>query len=332
MKRTAPRPAGAADDPPWLRRTLIGTALLFLGAFVALPLAAVFSAALENGAAAYLAALTDPEALAALRLTLLCAFVAVPANTLFGVAAAWALTKFDFRGKSLLLTLLDLPFAVSPVIAGLSFALLFGARGWLPPSELARLLAPLADAARALAGTGAAGEWLFGGIAAWLAAPKIIFAAPGIILATMFVTLPFVVRELVPLMQARGRDEELTALTLGAGGWQIFRRVTLPGIKWALFYGVVLANARAMGEFGAVSVVSGHIRGETNTLPLHIEILNNEYHAAAAFAVASLLALLAIVTLALKSLIEHFGGGHSDAAGDNAGVGSAAIATAAPPT
>ncbi len=271
--RPQPAPPRATSDPAWLRWLLIGVALAFLGLFLLLPLAAVLAEASRKGAGAYLAALADPDALAALRLTLTAAAIAVPANLVFGVAAAWAIAKYDFRGKSLLITLIDLPFAVSPVISGLVYVLLFGLQGWLGP---------------------------------WLQAHdlKIIFAVPGIVLATIFVTFPFVARELIPLMQAQGSDEEYAALTLGASGWQTFRRVTLPNIKWGLLYGVILCNARAMGEFGAVSVVSGHIRGETNTLPLHIEILYNEYNFVAAFAVSSLLVLLALVTLGLKSLVE----------------------------
>ena len=269
-------PSGAARgtrDPAWLRLTLLGVALLFLGLFLAVPLAAVFTEALRRGLGAYLAAFREPDALAAIKLTFLVAAIAVPCNLVFGVAAAWAIAKFQFWGKSLLITLIDLPFAVSPVISGLIYVLLFGAQGWFGP---------------------------------WLQAHdvKIIFAVPGIVLATIFVTFPFVARELIPLMQAQGNDEELAALTLGANGWQTFRQVTLPNIKWGLFYGVILCNARAMGEFGAVSVVSGHIRGETNTIPLHVEILYNEYNFVAAFAVASLLALLALVTLGLKSFVE----------------------------
>jgi sulfate transport system permease protein len=248
-------------------------ALLFLGLFLAVPLAAVFTEALRRGLGAYFAAYREADALAAIKLTFLVAAIAVPCNLVFGVAAAWAIAKFQFRGKSLLITLIDLPFAVSPVISGLIYVLLFGAQGWFGP---------------------------------WLQAHdvKIIFAVPGIVLATIFVTFPFVARELIPLMQAQGNDEELAALTLGANGWQTFWHVTLPNIKWGLFYGVILCNARAMGEFGAVSVVSGHIRGETNTIPLHVEILYNEYNFVAAFAVASLLALLALVTLGLKSFVE----------------------------
>ena len=267
------RTVRSTQDPAWVRWTLIGTALAFLACFLLLPLAAVFAEALSRGVRTYFASFRDPDALAAIRLTLLTAAIAVPANLVFGVAAAWAITKFAFRGKSLLITLIDLPFAVSPVISGLIYVLVFGSRGWFGP-------------------------WLMDHNI------QIIFAVPGIVLATIFVTFPFVARELIPLMQAQGSDEEMTAVTLGASGWQIFRRVTLPNIRWGLLYGVILCNARAMGEFGAVSVVSGHIRGETDTMPLHIEILYNEYNFWAAFAVASLLALLALVTLGLKSLVE----------------------------
>ena len=274
---TSPAPAGATPrathDPAWVRWTLTTVALLFLLFFLVLPLAAVFTEALRRGVGAYLNAFKDPDALASIKLTLIAAGIAVPANLVFGVAAAWLIAKFQFRGKSLLTTLIDLPFAVSPVISGLIYVLVFGLQGW------------------------------FGG---WLMEHdiKIIFAVPGIVLATTFVTFPFVARELIPLMQAQGTDEEYAAITLGANGWQTFWRVTLPNIKWGLLYGVILCNARAMGEFGAVSVVSGHIRGETNTMPLHVEILYNEYNFVAAFAVASLLALLAIVTLVLKAFIE----------------------------
>ena len=256
-----------------MRWALTGLALAFLGVFLLVPLAAVFSEALRKGVHTALAALVEPDALAAIQLTLLVAAIAVPANLVFGVAAAWTIAKFDFAGKSVLVTLIDLPFAVSPVISGLIYVLLFGAQGWLGP---------------------------------WLQAHdiRILFAVPGIVLATIFVTFPFVARELIPLMQAQGREEEEAARVLGASGWQIFWRVTLPNIKWGLLYGVILCNARAMGEFGAVSVVSGHVRGLTNTMPLHVEILYNEYNFAAAFAVASLLASLALVTLALKSLVE----------------------------
>lgn len=263
----------ARQEAPWVRRALIGIALSFLTLFLFLPLAVVFHEALGRGLAVYLSAIADPEALAAIRLTLAAAAIAVPLNLVFGVAAAWAVAKFEFRGKSLLVTLIDLPFSVSPVISGLIYVLVFGLQGWLGP---------------------------------WLAdhGLQVIFAVSGIVLATLFVTVPFVARELIPLMQAQGTEEEEAAVLLGAGGWQAFWRVTLPNIKWGLLYGAILCNARAMGEFGAVSVVSGHIRGLTNTMPLHVEILYNEYNFAAAFAVASLLALLALATLALKSLIE----------------------------
>jgi sulfate transport system permease protein len=268
-----PHAAAARRDPFLLRCGLTLAALAFLVLFVALPLVAVFAQALERGWAAYWAAITDPDALAAIRLTLLTAGIVVPLNLLFGLTAAWAIAKFQFPGKSVLTTLIDLPFAVSPVVSGLIYVLVFGAQGWLGP-------------------------WLNErGI-------KVIFAVPGIVLATIFVTFPFVAREIIPLMQAQGNEEEEAALVLGARGWQIFRRVTLPNIKWSLLYGVILCAARAMGEFGAVSVVSGHIRGETNTMPLHVEILYNEYNFSAAFAVASLLALLALVTLAVKRLLE----------------------------
>jgi sulfate transport system permease protein len=265
------KPAVRETGP--VRFVLLAISLIFFLTFLLLPLVAVFVEALRRGWAVYVAALVEPDALAAIRLTLLTAAIAVPLNLIFGLAAAWAIAKFEFRGKQFLTTLIDLPFSVSPVIAGLIFVLVFGAQGWLGP---------------------------------WLADHdiKIIFAVPGIVLATVFVTFPFVARELIPLMQAQGTEEEEAALTLGASGWQMFWRVTLPNIKWALLYGVILCNARAMGEFGAVSVVSGHIRGLTNTMPLHVEILYNEYQFAAAFAVASLLALLALVTLALKSYIE----------------------------
>jgi len=262
------------EEPAWIRRTLIGTALSFLTVFLFVPLAFVFAEALKKGMGVYWAALVEPDALAAVRLTLLTAAIAVPLNLVFGVAAAWAIAKFDFRGKSVLTTLIDLPFSVSPVIAGLIYVLIFGLQGW------------------------------FGG---WLAEHdlKVIFAVPGIVLATVFVTFPFVARELIPLMQSQGIEQEEAATVLGARGWQTFWRVTLPNVKWGLLYGVILCNARAMGEFGAVSVVSGHIRGATNTLPLHVEILYNEYQFAAAFAVASLLALLALVTLLVKYAIER---------------------------
>ncbi len=259
---------------PWIVRAgLTLVAVLFLAVFVALPLATVFTQALAKGVSVYWLAIAEPDAQAAIRLTLLAAGIAVPLNLVFGLAAAWAIAKFQFRGKNVLLTLIDLPFAVSPVISGLIYVLIFGAQGWLGPWLMQHDL-------------------------------KIIFAVPGIVLATVFVTFPFVARELIPLMQAQGAEEEEAALSLGAGGWQLFWRVTLPNVKWSLLYGVILSTARAMGEFGAVSVVSGHIRGETNTMPLHVEILYNEYNFAAAFAVASLLALLALVTLGLKRLLE----------------------------
>ncbi len=272
--RDAPPSVRTLDDPPALRLALIGIAVGFLVLFLVMPLVIVFQEALRKGYEAWLAALVDPDALAAVGLTLLVAGIAVPLNLVFGVAAAWAITRFEFRGKQALITLIDLPFSVSPVVAGLVFVLLFGRSGWFGP---------------------------------WLADHdlKIIFAVPGIVLATVFITLPFVARELIPLMEVQGRDEELAALTLGASGWQILWRVTLPNVKWALLYGVILCNARAMGEFGAVSVVSGHIRGETNTIPLQVEILYNEYQFQAAFAVASLLTLLALSTIAVKSWIEH---------------------------
>lgn len=277
----------ATRDAPWLRYTLTAVALGFLALFLLLPLVAVFSEALRRGFGAYLAALKDPDGLHALKLTLITAGLAVPANLVFGVAAAWCIAKFTFPGKSLLITLIDLPFAVSPVISGLIYVLLFGAQGWYGHYLSAEQ------------------PWL-PSFQAWLVEQdfKIIFAVPGIVLATTFVTFPFIARELIPLMQTQGNDEEYAAITLGASGWQTFWKVTLPNIKWGLFYGVILCNARAMGEFGAVSVVSGHIRGETNTLPLHVEILYNEYQFVGAFAAASILALLALVTLVLKSLVE----------------------------
>ncbi|MFC4775611.1 sulfate ABC transporter permease subunit CysW [Paenibacillus sp. GCM10023252] len=271
-EETSRRPKHINESGP-VRFILITIALLFLSLVVALPLISVFSEALKKGFEVYRAAITEPDALSALKLTLSVALVAVPLNTLFGVAAAWAIAKFRFQGKNVLITLIDLPFAVSPVISGLIYVLLFGAQGFLGP-------------------------WLDDrGI-------QIIFALPGMVLATVFVTVPFVARELIPLMQAQGVQEEEAAASLGAKGWQIFWRVTLPNIKWGLLYGIILCNARAMGEFGAVSVVSGHIRGETNTLPLHIEILYNEYQFSASFAVASLLVMLAVITLIAKSLIE----------------------------
>jgi sulfate transport system permease protein len=264
----------ATTEAPWVRVALIGAALAFLTLFLFVPLATVFFEAFKKGWDVYLAAITEPDARSAIALTLVAAAISVPMNLVFGISAAWAIAKFDFRGKNLLLTLIDLPFSVSPVIAGLIYVLVFGLQGW------------------------------FGG---WLQEHdlKIIFAVPGIVLATVFVTFPFVARELIPLMQAQGQEQEEAARVLGANGWQMFWRVTLPNVKWALLYGVILCNARAMGEFGAVSVVSGHIRGQTNTMPLHIEILYNEYQFAAAFAVASLLAALALVTLGLKYLVEQ---------------------------
>ncbi len=263
----------AIAEPVWVRWLLTGIALAFLALFLFVPLAAVFTEALRKGFTVYLASFEEPDALTAIWLTLTAAAIAVPLNLVFGVAAAWVIAKFEFKGKSILITLIDLPFAVSPVIAGLIYVLIFGLQGWF-------------------------GEWLSAHDI------KIIFAVPGIVMATIFVTFPFVARELIPLMQAQGKEEEEAAIVLGASGWQMFWRVTLPNIKWGLLYGVILSNARAMGEFGAVSVVSGHIRGLTNTLPLHVEILYNEYNYVAAFACASLLALLALVTLALKTLVE----------------------------
>jgi sulfate transport system permease protein len=270
----ADRTRSPTTEPAWVRRLLIAAALGFMTLFLFVPLAAVFYEALRKGVDVYLAAIVEPDAVAAISLTLLAAGISLPLNLVFGVAAAWAIAKFDFRGKSVLLTLIDLPFSVSPVIAGLVYVLVFGLQGWL-------------------------GEWLRDHDL------KVIFAVPGIVLATVFVTFPFVARELIPLMQAQGQEQEEAARVLGASAWQMFRRVTLPNVKWALVYGVILCNARAMGEFGAVSVVSGHIRGETNTMPLHIEILYNEYQFAAAFAVASLLAGLALVTLVLKYIVER---------------------------
>jgi sulfate transport system permease protein len=264
----------AIGEPRWARRLLISGALLFLSLFLFVPLVAVFVQAFAKGIDVYWAALVDDDALSALKLTLISALVAVPLNLVFGIAAAWAIAKFDFRGKNVLLTLIDLPFSVSPVIAGLIYVLIFGLQGWF-------------------------GEWLRDHDL------KVIFAVPGIVLATVFVTFPFIARELIPLMQAQGEEQEEAARVLGASGLQILWRVTLPNVKWALLYGVILCNARAMGEFGAVSVVSGHVRGQTNTLPLHIEILYNEYQFAAAFAVASLLAALALVTLVLKYILER---------------------------
>ncbi len=264
----------SATEEPWLVRwVLIGISLLFLGLFLFVPLLVVFAEAFRKGAAVFLESFHDPTAWSAILLTLVTAAIAVPLNLVFGLAAAWAIAKFDFRFKSLLMTLIDLPFAVSPVISGLVFVLLFGASGWFGP-----LVNSLGF--------------------------QVIFAVPGIVLATVFVTFPFIARELIPLMQEQGTEEEQAAIVLGANGWQTFWHVTLPNVKWALLYGVVLCNARAMGEFGAASVVSGHVRGKTNTVPLHVEILYNEYNFVAAFAVASLLVLLALVTLVLKNVIE----------------------------
>jgi sulfate/thiosulfate transport system permease protein len=268
----------ATTDPAWARWLLTAIALGFLAFFLVLPLVVVFAEAFSKGIPYFLNAVREPDAVSAIKLTLLTVAIVLPANVVFGVAAAWAIAKFKFPGKSLLTTLIDLPFAVSPIISGLVYVLVFGAQGWF-------------------------GTWLIEHNV------HVIFAVPGIVLATAFVTFPFVARELIPLMQAQGTDEEYSAITLGANGWQTFWRVTLPNIKWGLFYGVILCNARAMGEFGAVSVVSGHIRGETNTIPLHVEILYNEYNAAGAFAVASLLALLALATLIVKSVIEWRQGG-----------------------
>jgi len=267
------RVEAGTTESAWVRYTLIGITLSFLFLFLVLPLAAVFKEALRKGFDAYWIALQEPDAWSAIRLTLITALIAVPLNLVFGIAAAWCIAKYEFRGKSVLTTLVDLPFSVSPVVAGLVYVLMFGAQGWFGP---------------------------------WLQEHdiKIIFAVPGIVLATVFVTFPFIARELIPLMQAQGNEEEQAAIVLGATGWQTFWYVTLPNIKWGLIYGVILCNARAMGEFGAVSVVSGHIRGQTNTMPLHVEILYNEYQSVAAFAVASLLALLALVTLVIKSVAE----------------------------
>src|ERR1035441_9161142 len=277
--RREPSPApngrrrGGEQDPWFVRWGLTALALLLLGLFIVLPLAAVFVQAFEKGWAAYLAAIREPDTLSAIRLSLLVAGISVPLNVVFGVAAAWTLTKFHFRGRNVLVSLIDIPFAVSPVVSGLIYVLVFGAQGWF-------------------------GTWLADHDI------RIIFAVPGIILATTFVTFPFVARELIPLMESQGTDEEEAALVLGASGWQMFFKITLPNIKWGVLYGVVLCTARALGEFGAVSVVSGHIRGETNTLPLHVEILYNEYNYAGAFAVASLLSVIAVITLALKKFLE----------------------------
>ncbi len=266
-------PKHAANDATWVKTLFISLTIGFLVLFLLLPLIAVFYEAMQKGVGAYFESFNDADTWASIKLTAIAAGISVPLNLVFGVAAAWAIAKFEFRGKNLLITIIDLPFAVSPVISGLIYVLLFGLQGWFGP---------------------------------WLKAHdlKIIFAVPGIVLATIFVTFPFIARELIPIMQEQGTDEELAALTLGANGWQILRRITLPNVKWALLYGVILCNARAMGEFGAVSVVSGHIRGETNTMPLHVEILYADYNFVAAFAVASLLASLALVTLVLKSIVD----------------------------
>jgi sulfate transport system permease protein len=280
------RVTSAIDEPPWVRGLITGVALLFLAIFLVIPLAAVFTEALREGIRVYLAAISSSEARSAIELTLLTAAIAVPLNLVFGVMAAWAITRFQFRGRSLLTTLIDLPFAVSPVISGMVFVLLFGAHG------------PLGS---------------------WLAAHnlKIIFAVPGIVLATTFVTLPFIARELISVMESAGVEQELAALTLGANGWQVLFRITLPNVKWGLLYGIITCNARAMGEFGAVSVVSGHIRGLTNTLPLYVEILYNEYDFSASFAVASLLTLLALVTLILRRLLNRAGGADDSRSSDS---------------
>ena len=283
----AARLRSATGEAPWVRRLIIALGLGFMTLFLFVPLVTVFYEALKKGWDVYLAAITEPDALSAIKLTLIAAGISVPLNLAFGLAAAWAIAKFEFRGKNILLTLIDLPFSVSPVIAGLIYVLVFGLQGWF-------------------------GAWLIENDM------KVIFAVPGIVLATVFVTFPFIARELIPLMQAQGIEQEEAARVLGAGGWQIFWRVTLPNVKWALLYGVILCNARAMGEFGAVSVVSGHIRGQTNTMPLHIEIVYNEYQFAAAFAVASLLALLALVTLMLKYVVEQRVKGQRREAGDRA--------------
>ena len=271
-RRAAPRRVTA--EPPFVRWLLIGVAMVFLGLFLVVPLAAVFTEAFAKGVGYYFHSFNDANTLAAIKLTFIAAGIAVPLNCVFGVAAAWAIAKFDFRGKTVLITLIDLPFSVSPVVSGMIYVLLFGAQGLVGPWFIAHNI-------------------------------QIIFAVPGIVLATIFVTFPFVARELIPLMQAQGRTEEEAAHVLGASGWQTFWRVTMPNIKWGLIYGVILCNARAMGEFGAVSVVSGHIRGQTNTIPLHVEILYNEYNFVGAFAVASLLTFLAIVTLVLKTWVER---------------------------
>ena len=297
QQMSPPTDPRSTTESPFVRRLLIGIALLFLGLFLFLPLISVFVQAFAKGIGFYLRTLSDPMAWSAIKLTLIAAGISVPLNCVFGVAAAWAIAKFDFRGKNLLLTLIDLPFSISPVISGLIYVLVFGAQGWLGLYENADK------------------PW-FPWLANWLNDHDfhIIFAVPGIVLATIFVTFPFVARELIPLMQAQGRTEEEAARVLGASGWQTFWRVTLPNIKWGLLYGVILCNARAMGEFGAVSVVSGHIRGQTNTIPLHVEILYDEYNFTGAFAMASVLAFLALITLALKLWIERKNAAHHAAA------------------
>jgi len=296
MRRRDAFPGSSGSGRLVGRFLLVSLTVLYLAVFLLLPLVTVFVQAFAKGIAPYFAALAEGDALAAMRMTLTVAAISVPLNTVFGTCAAWAITKYEFRGKGLLLTLIDLPFAVSPVIAGLIFVLVFGARGW------------------------------FGG---WLDEHdfKVIFALPGMVLATTFITFPFIARELIPLMQAQGRDDEEAALSLGAGGWRIFRVVTLPNVRWGMLYGILLCNARAMGEFGAVSVVSGHIRGETNTLPLHVEILYNEYNFVGAFATASLLAMLALVTLGLKALLESR---HPELRAQHAGKPAARPAKASP--
>jgi sulfate transport system permease protein len=291
----------STSEPPWVRWLLIGIALAFLSLFLFVPIISVFAQAFAKGIGFYIKTLSDPLAWSAIKLTLIAAGISVPLNCVFGVAAAWAIAKFDFRGKNILLTLIDLPFSISPVISGLIYVLVFGAQGWLGLYENADK------------------PW-FPWLANWLNEHdfQIIFAVPGIVLATIFVTFPFVARELIPLMQAQGRTEEEAARVLGASGWQTFWRVTLPNIKWGLLYGVILCNARAMGEFGAVSVVSGHIRGRTNTIPLHVEILYDEYNFTGAFAMASVLAFLALVTLALKLWVERKNNGLNPTANKSA--------------
>lgn len=273
-KRTRFENNRATREPAWVKYTVLTIGLTFFTLFLFIPLVSVFYEALRQGVQVYWQALVEPDAVAAIKLTLLTAAISLPVNLVFGVAAAWAIAKFDFKGKQVLLTLIDLPFSISPVVVGLMYVLLFGSSSWL-------------------------GQWLIEHDI------KIIFAVPGIVLATVFITFPFIARELIPLMQAQGREEEEAAVVLGARGWQVFWHITLPNIKWGLLYGVILCNARAMGEFGAVSVVSGHIRGMTNTMPLHVEILYNEYQFSAAFAVASLLAILAVVTLVIKTVVEY---------------------------